>query len=461
MCRFELGDNVLSARRSWPNKHVKQCHTENFGCFISDGLPWLGRPPSALGCTQFSAPLPSANRPTSQDQFLGQRRDGNRELVEQAIKSALAAMPSPTPPGLAIAVYFEGKAYYYYQGVRVLGGKPIDSNSIFELGSLTKSFTAIMLGTDVNQKIGGVSLDDHPAPWVAFAGNPNQVAPDPVRTTCATPTATPVPPKKYGTVKLMTLEELATHTSGLPYTPPPPHGFIVQRQCYSPQQLVNYIEKGNFATPPAPWVYSNIAFGFLGYVLQGVNEKATGKTKQWYKLARTQVIDPLGMTHTYDLNVPRDMLSEYVQPYAFKAGKPVKALHWTWDPYPAAGVLRSTSTDMTKYLELALRLKGPAALIAGAATAEKAYTKNNNGDGQGLAWEYVSLYKRKASEPAPPQVIWKDGGTAGCSTWIGLLFKPAKEEAGIVVLTNAANMPVGPLARAVLTPLYLHEAGAE
>jgi beta-lactamase class C len=412
------------------------------------------------GCSQFSNGLPSPSSQSFQSRPSAASPDSDGRLVRRAIKNALAAMASPTPPGLAIAVYFNGKTYYYYQGVRALGGEPVDGNSIFELGSLTKTFTAIMLGTDVNQKTGGVKLSDHPVPWIVFAGNPNQVAPDPVQTACATPTATPVPPSEYGTVKEMTLEELATHTSGLPYTPPPPNGFIVQRQCYSPQQLVNYIETGTFPKPPAPWVYSNIAFGYLGYVLQGVNRKATGKTKQWYDLARDRIIDPLKMTHTYGLNVPPDMQAEYVQPYRFVNGEPVKALHWTWDPYPAAGLLRSTATDMTKFLKLALRLRGPAALIAGAATAEKAYTKNNYGYGQGLAWEYVPLYREKSIEPLPPQVIWKDGGTAGCSTWIGLLFEPAKQVAGIVVLTNGANMPVGTLGRAVLTPLFLHEVAS-
>lgn len=430
--------------------------------FSTIHLVWLAVAAAAswVGCSQFSNGLPSANSQAFQSSFSAAPDDGNRKLVEQAIKAALTAMPAPTPPGLAIAVYFRGKTYYYYQGVRVLGGLSIDSNSIFELGSLTKSFTGIMLGTDVNQKTGGVALSDHPAPWIVFVGNPNQVAPHPVQTSCATPTATPVPPEDYGTVKQMTLEELATHTSGLPYTPPPPNGFIVQRQCYSPQQLVNYIESGTFPSPPAPWVYSNIGFGYLGYVLQGVNKKATGKARQWYRLAREQIIDPLKMRHTYDLNIPNDMLPEYVQPYGFnKEGMAVKAPHWTWDPYPAAGVLRSTATDMAKYLKLALRLKGPTTLIAGAVTAEKEYARNNYGYGQGLAWEYVPLYKPNLSEPPPPQVIWKDGGTAGCSTWVGLLFKPAHQVAGIVVLTNGNNTRVGTLGRAVLTPLYLHEVG--
>jgi serine-type D-Ala-D-Ala carboxypeptidase/endopeptidase len=415
----------------------------------------------AAGCSSLSASSPAvpsaqANRVVAS----GASSNGDLQRVTTAIEDAIAAMPKPTPPGIAIAVYYKGNPYYYYTGVRRLNGAAVDGNTIFELGSLTKSFTAIMLGAAVNQKIGGVTLDDHPAPWIAFAGSPDAVAPQPVETTCATPTATPVPSDEYGTVKEMTLEELGTHTSGLPYTPPPPNGFIVQRQCYSPQQLVNYIESGKFTKPPAPWVYSNIGFGYLGYVLQGIKQKATGKTVSWYQLAREQIIDPLQMTHTYDLNVPKSMNAEYAQPYTFDgAGNAVPALHWTWDPYPAAGVLRSTATDMMKYLQLALRLQGPKEMIAGVVTAQKPYAKTAAGAPQGLAWAYVDLYAATKASPPPPQVIWKDGGTAGCSTWIGVLLKTGngRRPMGIVVLTNGVNIQTGPLGRAILTPLYLHE----
>lgn len=421
-------------------------------------IAWLAVVAAAacVGCAQVGGGIPNATHPFATG---SESPDSNAKLVRQAIEAAIAAMPAPTPPGLALAVYFEGRTYYYYQGVRAIGGAAVDGNSIFELGSLTKSFTAIMLAAYANAKTAGVALSDHPARWIAFSGDPNRVAPHPVETTCAMPTDTPLPRSEYGTVKEMTLLELATHTSGLPYTPPPPQGFPVQRQCYSPQQLVNYIEGGTFPSPPAPWVYSNIGFGFLGYVLQGINAKATGKTTSWYAMAREQILDPLDMTHTYNWRVPRSMQSEYVTPYAFRSGEPQPALHWTWDPYPAAGVLRSTAPDMAKYLGLALRLRGPIAMRAAAATAEKAYAKNAYGNGQGLAWEYVALYAPAPSKPKPPQMIWKDGATAGCSAFIGLIFAPKGHPAGAVVLTNAAKMPVGALTRAILIPLYLHERG--
>jgi serine-type D-Ala-D-Ala carboxypeptidase/endopeptidase len=419
---------------------------------------WIAIAAAALaaGCSSFSGgSLPDNHAGAAQ---IGARTGTDattKQFVVATIEKAVGALPKPTPPGIAVAVYYQGEAYYFYRGVRSLRGKPVDGNTIFELGSLTKSFTGIMLGAAVNQKTAGVTLTDHPAPWVAFVGNPNAVAPQPVQTSCVMPTATPLPPARYGTVKEMTLLELGTHTSGIPYTPPPPDGYELQRQCYSPQQLVNYIEGGHFHKPPAPWVYSNIGFGFLGYVEQGISKKATHKAVDWYDLAQSQIIHPLGMTHTYDLNVPKSMLDEYVQPYSFTNGKAVPALHWTWDPYPAAGVLRSTALDMMSYLKLALRVQGPPAMIAAAATAEKEYTKDNYGDGQGLAWQYEPLYGANSKNPPPPQEIWKDGGTAGCTTWIGLILGSAnKQPMGIVVLTNGNDIPVNPLVQAILTPLY-------
>src|SRR5580704_9109864 len=68
--------------------------------------------------------------------------DGQR--VKAAIAEALAALPSPTAPGIAIALNYHGKAFYYYQGVQKLDGRAVDGNTIFEMGSVTKSFTGIL-----------------------------------------------------------------------------------------------------------------------------------------------------------------------------------------------------------------------------------------------------------------------------------------------------------------------------
>jgi serine-type D-Ala-D-Ala carboxypeptidase/endopeptidase len=384
--------------------------------------------------------------------------DGQR--VKAAIFQALAALPAPTAPGIAIAVNYHGKAYYYYQGVRKLGGRPVDGNTIFEMGSVTKSFTGILLANAVNLGIRRVALNDPPGKWIIISGNPDATAPKPVATTCAVATATPLPPTSYGSFKNMTIFELATHTSGLPDVIPGVYGSTVGRQCFSPQMFLNYVEGGKFPRPPAPWLYSNFGFGTLGYVLQRVYATNLQKPPTWIQIAQQQILTPLGMTSTFDLNVPKRYQANYAEGYLFNgAGQPTQQLHWLWDAWPAAGTLRSTAPDMMRYLQMAMNVSGPANLRAAAQIAERPYVKVIPFGGQGLAWETVPLYTASTPSPPPPPIAWKDGGTAGFSSWIGVLRKPlVAKPMGIVVMFNiGSGDSVGPFARAVLTALYLED----
>jgi serine-type D-Ala-D-Ala carboxypeptidase/endopeptidase len=384
--------------------------------------------------------------------------DGQR--VKAAIAQALAALPSPTAPGIAIALNYHGKAFYYYQGVQKLGGRPVDGNTIFEMGSVTKSFTGILLANAVNLGIRRVALNDPPGKWVLISGDPDATAPKPVATSCAVPTATPLPPTSYGSFTNMTLFELATHTSGLPDVIPGVYGSNIGRQCFSPQMFLNYVEGGTFRRPPAPWLYSNFGFGTLGYALQRVYATNLKKPPQWIDIARQQILDPLGMTSTFDLNVPRKYQKYYAVGYLFDtAGQPEQQLHWLWDPWPAAGTLRSTAPDMLRYLRMAMNVAGPANLRAAAQIAQRPYVKVSPFGGQGLAWETVPLYAASTPSPSPPPVAWKDGGTAGFSSWIGAVRKPdVANPMGIVVMFNIGSQDnVGPFARAILTTLYLED----
>jgi len=396
------------------------------------------------------------------------RRDGiapvlhpeltDAQRVKTAIAQALAALPAPTAPGIAIALHYHGKAYYYYQGVQRIGGSPVTGATIFELGSITKSFTGILLANAVNLGVKRISLNDPPLKWMAIAGKPDATAPRPVATTCAIPTATPLPATAYGTAKYMTLFELATHTSGLPDVIPGVYGTHVGRQCFSPQEFVNYIEGGTFVHPPAPWLYSNFGFGTLGYVLQGVYAKNPKKIPQWMDIAKEQIIEPLGMTSTFDLNVPAKYRANYAEGYLFNGTVPVQQIHWPWDAWPAAGTLRSTAPDMMRYLRVAMNVAGPANLRAAATIALRPYVPASSG-GQGLAWQTVPLYAASTPSPPAPPIAWKDGGTAGFSSWIGAVRKPdVAQPMGIVVMFSIGSQDnVGPFARAVLTTLYLED----
>jgi serine-type D-Ala-D-Ala carboxypeptidase/endopeptidase len=383
--------------------------------------------------------------------------------VAAAVNAAVAAIPSPAPPGMAFVVFYHGQNYYFYRGVLRIGGPSVDGSTIFELGSLTKSFTGIMLGAAVNQRIHGVTLADLPGPWMAISGPPNATAPRPEGgITCPIPTATPVSPSDYGTFASMTLLELGTHTSGLPDLPPGPQGTHVGRQCFSPQQFVNFIETGKFRKPPAAYRYSNIGFGTVGYILQGIYGKGSKTVPSWYSLARKQIIDPLGMTSTFDLNVPKKYQAVYARGYLYRNKAFVSQLHWEWDPWPAAGTLRSTAPDMAKYLKLVLGLAGPTVMRQGAVTAERQYVRIAPGQQVGLAWQTTALFTPPPSSPQSPAVTWKNGGTNGFSTWLGFLRPPlVKKPMGIVVLLSQGNAKFdGPTARAILTKLYLRDINA-
>ena len=384
--------------------------------------------------------------------------DGAR--VKAAIAEALRALPAPTAPGIAIAVNYHGKAFFYYQGVEKIGGRAVTGDTIFEMGSVTKSFTGILLANAVNLGIKRVALNDPPGKWIAIHGNPNATARNPVATTCAVPTATPLPPTSYGSFKYMTLFELATHTSGLPDVISGVYGTNIGRQCFSPQMFLNYVEGGKFPHPPAPWVYSNFGFGTLGYVLQNVYATNLKKPPSWIQIARQQILDPLGMTSTFDLNIPKKYRANYAVGYLFnKAGQPERQLHWLWDAWPAAGTLRSTAPDMMRYLRMAMNVAGPANLRAAAQIAQRPYVKVSPYGGQGLAWETIPLYTASTPSPPPPPIAWKDGGTGGFSSWIGAVRKPdVAQPMGIVVMFSIGNQDdVGPFARAILTALYLED----
>jgi CubicO group peptidase (beta-lactamase class C family) len=89
---------------------------------------------------------------------------------------------------------------------------------------VTKSFIGIMLGTAVSQGVGGVKLSADPGRWIAFAGDPNATAPNQIGTSCARKTIAPAQQRAYGTFAQMTLQQLATHTAGIPRVPPAPYG---------------------------------------------------------------------------------------------------------------------------------------------------------------------------------------------------------------------------------------------
>jgi beta-lactamase class C len=353
-------------------------------------------------------------------------------------RTVTAYAKSANMPGVAVAFYQNGKTIFYSYGVQDRKTRvQVTPDTLFELGSVTKTFAAEDLALAILDPSRNVGLNDPIVPYVNTLGQGDQVGKRFLHGgPCPASTATPLPPSEWGTViSQITLKELATHTSSLPDQPANIFGNgllpVVDRPCYSSQDLLNFVYSFSPASSSPPpgkqYVYSDIGFGTLGYALQGIYQA------NWMTLTQANVLAPLGMTDTYDLKIP-DAVKKHRYAHGYDASGKNPVFHWPPDPWPAGGVLRSTARDMAKYLQAALGVAGPANVRSAFAYAEVPRFQVSPVMRQGLAW----ATELEQTSPAPFTARVKDGGTSGFSSWVELVPKQRGIAApfGIVVLVN-------------------------
>lgn len=265
-----------------------------------------------------------------------------------------------------------------------------DADTPFEIGSLTKTFTAALLVALEREH--RVQLDttlDHLLPPDGRLGR-----------------QLPVP---------ITLESLATHGSGLPrlptgfammaglvFTPHQPYRFASERRLWRwlRHRSVRY---GN------RYRYSNLGYGVLGQVLARI--AGTG----YAQALRNLVLEPLGLAATSGAPDAR-----CAQPHT-ALGRRTPA--WNLHALAPAGGVRSTLADMTRWLQANMAERAPL-------DARLHVARANSGGKErsiALAWHVDGEGERR--------VVWHNGRTAGSSSVMA--FAPA-HGIGIVVLGNSA-----------------------
>jgi CubicO group peptidase (beta-lactamase class C family) len=272
--------------------------------------------------------------------------------------------------------------------------RPLDGDTVFEIGSITKAFTSLLLA-DMAER-GELTLDDTVAAHL----------PDGVTM-----------PMIDG--KSITLIDLATHRSGLPRMPNnfTPADAANPYADYSVEQLYAFLS--GYTLPRAigaEFEYSNLGVGLLGHVLArtaGVSYEA---------LVTSRVLGPLQMESTVvTLPVPLHARLAIGHDTRF-APTP----NWDVPTLAGAGALRSTANDMLKFLDA--YLAGEASPLAAAMAAQLAVRSPAGPAGQiALAW---------LVRPAESAIFWHNGGTGGYRSFAG--FDPATQ-VGVVVLTNAVT----------------------
>ncbi|MEJ2854560.1 MULTISPECIES: serine hydrolase domain-containing protein [unclassified Saccharothrix] len=230
--------------------------------------------------------------------------------MEEHLVPLLTAAPGAT--GVAVAARRRHEHTMLLSGVTSQDGDPLTPGTRFEIGSLTKTFTALLLAQMV--AAGEVSHDDDVARYLP----PNSLR-------------TPI-----------TLAQLATHTSGLPRLPPGllrtalPRWFTNPYAAFGPNDLLNALPRTrtrDTGTRP-PYRYSNYGVALLGLALA----RAAGVP--YANLLADRVLHPLGL-HDTDC-------TDIHQATGHWHGRPRPP--WHIPGLPAAGALRSTAPDLLRYL---------------------------------------------------------------------------------------------------------------
>lgn len=307
--------------------------------------------------------------------------------VEQAIQ---ARITDGEYPAMVVAV-IDGNRNHVYGFGKLANGKAPSADTIFQIGSITKTFTATLLAEAVDHH--EVNLD--------------------------TPVAKLLPgftiPSRNG--KPITLGELAMQDSGLPRLP----GNLDMANVHDPYadydaaKLKDFLSKYKLQRDPgASYEYSNLGVGLLGFALA----RRAGTT--YDKLLRTRIFKPLGMTSssaTFSMPLNADWAMGHDE-----SGMPAKP--WHLDALAGAGAINSTGADMLRYLEANLG-QGHGALQAAMQLAHQPRRAIGGDERIGLVW--MTRHDKDGD------IVWHNGMTGGYASFIGF---SADGRHGVVILTN-------------------------
>jgi len=336
--------------------------------------------------------------------------DRLRHAVDDAVRPMMA---KEHIPGMAVGITTGGKSWIFNYGVASTEThKPVSDDTLFEVGSISKTFTATL--TSWAQVEGRLSLSDKVENFL--------------------PTLKSTP---FGSVTLL---NLGTHTpGGLPLQMP--------NDIHNEEQLVQYFKAWRPTCAPGTCrTYSNVSVATLGLV----TAKAMGQ--DFTVLMQQRLLPPLGMTSTF-IEVPAARMPDYAEGYTQK-DRPVRMSLGVL--FAEAYGIKSTAPDMIRWLqanmnELKLDAKLQRAIIdthtgyfkAGVMTQDLMWEQyaypvslETLHEGNAAAMIFNATQATAIKPPlAPQQNVWinKTGSTNGFGAYVA--FVPEKQ-VGIVILAN-------------------------
>lgn len=299
--------------------------------------------------------------------------------------------------GLVAAVVGPGVRIVAGYGATRIGGPAPGPTTIFEIGSLTKVFTGLLLARAIDRST--VALADPIAP------------------------SFPLGAPQFGGQSI-TLLDLATHSSGLPRMPNNTHSADPRNPGagYTEQDLAEFMANWTLkAAPGTTMMYSNLGAGTLGYILVEDAGEAS-----YEALVRRDLAESLGMVDTR-IAVPAADQARVARGYWQGIAAPANEIG---EPLAGGGALRSSGADMLRLVEAALGVGDPKVVAAWSRAIEAQRPSPQGEEGQ------IGLLVARETRDGR-FVYFKDGQTAGFSSY--LLFSTSPP-AAVVLLANAGEL---------------------
>ena len=273
------------------------------------------------------------------------------------------------------------------------GTQQPDGDTVFEIGSVTKVFTSLILADMIEKD--EVKPDDPVSKFLP---------------------ATVKVPSRNG--REITLLDLSMQVSGLPRLPDnlKPADPANPYADYDASKLYDFLSRYTLTRDPGEkYEYSNLAVGLLGHAL------ALKAGMSYEELLRRRIFDPLGMSGT---SITLSEAQKKRLAPGYDGGlKPVK--NWDFAVLAGCGAVRSTVNDMLKFVAANLELTDTPLKFA--VRRMRAVTKGISAPDLeiGMAWHVFTKFDTR--------IWWHNGGTYGYRSFVG--FNPAKKE-GVVLLCN-------------------------
>ena len=315
------------------------------------------------------------------------------ELPEEVYKNIEQRIENGANTGIVVGTIDANGTNYYNYGVKSLKtNEPVNENSIFEIGSISKAFTGILLADMVLKD--KMKLDDPLQKYL--------------------PEGITAPTRNGEAIKLI---NMANHTSSLPRMPSnfnpanPANPFA----DYSEAQLYDFLQ--NYELPRdigSQYEYSNYAMGLLGHILAFQNNMT------YEKLLAQVITKPLGLENT-GISLSDNMKNNL----AIGHNGGVEVENWDLTTLAGAGAIRSNAVDMLKFLAANMGLE-QSELYPAMQLSHKNSRKEGGEPIVGLGWHTMVFDDM--------EIVWHNGGTGGYRTFAGFVKGGDK---GVVVLSNS------------------------